>query len=346
MLTNLQEIRSGAAEHALHRLWSDELTEPEAAAIQAQSASDPKYRDDLDGLLAVFDSIDGLEGDRAVEEVIREFQGLLHKRRSKVRVALGMVAGLLVAVSATLTYFSFSRGPDDGQLQMYSARIGEQQTMELADGSVVTLNTAGQLVVDYSGTTRRIVLERGEAHFDVVGDPNRPFTVDLGVGSVTAVETEFSIHKHPRRYQVAVVKGAVVIGGSTSGVDASPRPDGDLVDLPSSAPPRVEAGWVAEFDVERNELKAFQPASMDRYVAWRHGMITFAREPLHRVVDELNRYSRKKIMIEDTAVMELSLFATVDVREINAALDGLERLLPIEVMRHYDRIAITGSAGE
>ncbi|MDE0422774.1 MAG: TonB-dependent receptor [Gammaproteobacteria bacterium] len=46
------------------------------------------------------------------------------------------------------------------------------------------------------------------------------------------------------------------------------------------------------------------------------------------MAEELNRHSCKKTMIEDTAVMELSPYATVDVREINGALDGLERLLP------------------
>ncbi|MDE0178362.1 MAG: FecR domain-containing protein, partial [Gammaproteobacteria bacterium] len=167
MLKNLLEIMNGGTEHAVHRLWSDQLTEPEAAAIQARTASDPKYRDDLDGLLAAFDSIEGLAGDPAVDEVIRDYQRLLHKRRSKVRVALGMAATLLVAVSATLTYLSISRGPDDGHLQKHFTRIGEQRTIELDDGSVVTLNTAGQLVVDYSGAMRRILLERGEAYFEV-----------------------------------------------------------------------------------------------------------------------------------------------------------------------------------
>lgn len=336
MLTNLQEIRTGGAEHALHRLWSDDLTEPEATAIQARAGGDPKYQEELEDLLAAFDSIGELEGDRAIEEVAGDYQRLIHERRSKSRLALGMAAALLVAVNVTFAYLWTSDRPDDSHLQKYFTRIGEQQTIGLADGSVVTLNTAGQLVADYSGTARRILLERGEAYFDVASDPNRPFTVDLGARSVTVVGTEFSIRKHPYRYEVAVIEGAVAIGGSSL--------DSEAADLPSSAQQRVEAGWVAEFDVQTNELKAFQPESMDRYVAWRNGMITFAREPLYRVVQELNRYSRKKILIEDTAVMELSVYVIVDVHEIDAALDGLSRLLPIEVTWHYDRIVIAGSA--
>lgn len=336
MLTNLQEIRTGGAERALHRLWSDDLTEPEATAIQARAGGDPKYREELVGLFAAFDSIGGLEGDRAIEEVTGDYQRLIHERRSKSRLALGIAAAFLVAVNVIFTYFWTSGGPDDSHLQKYYTRIGEQQTIGLADGSVVTLNTAGQLVADYSGTARRILLERGEAYFDVASDPNRPFTVDLGVRSVTVVGTEFSIRKDPQRYEVAVIEGAVSIGGYS--LDSEPA------NLPSTAQQRVEAGWVAEFDVQTNELKAFQPESMDRYVAWRNGMVTFAREPLYRVVQELNRYSRKKILIEDTAVMELSVYVIVDVHEIDAALDGLSRLLPIEVAWHYDRIVITGSA--
>ncbi|MDE0422522.1 MAG: FecR domain-containing protein [Gammaproteobacteria bacterium] len=346
MLKNLQEITNGGAEHALHRLWSDQLTEPEAAAIQARAAGDPKYRDDLDGLLAVFDSIEGLEGDRAVEDVIRDYPRLRDKRRSKVRVTLGMAAALLVAVSATLTHFSISRGPDDGHLQEYFTRVGEQQTIELDDGSVVTLNTAGQLVVDYSGPMRRIVLKRGEAYFEVAEVPDRPFTVDLGLRSVTAVGTEFVVRKDPRHYQVAVIEGVVAIGEFADGAYAPPpraSVDGEAVILPTSAQHRLEAGWVAEFDVERNELKAFRPQSLDHYAGWRSGMITFTREPLSQVIQELNRYTRKQVLIEDEAVMDLSVYVIVNVREIDAALDGLEGLLPIKVTRHYDRIVITGS---
>ncbi|MYD95766.1 MAG: DUF4974 domain-containing protein [Gammaproteobacteria bacterium] len=330
MLKNLREIMGGGAEHALHRLWSDQLTEPEAAAIQARAAGDPKYRDDLDGLLAVFDSIKGLEGDAGVEEIIRDHQRLLHKRRSRVRVTLGMAAGLLFAVSATLTFFSISRGPDDGHLQKYFTRIGELRTIELDDGSVVTLNTGGQLVVDYSGPMRRILLERGEAYFMVAEAPDRPFAVDLGLRSVTAIGTEFNVRKDPQHYEVAVVEGAVSIG--------------EFAD--AAAQHRLEAGWVAEVDVQRNELKAFRPDSMDRYTGWRNGMVSFSREPLYQVIQELNRYTRKKILIEDAAVMDLSVYIIVNIHEIDAALDGLEGMLPIEITRHYDRIVITGSTGD
>ena len=58
----------------------------------------------------------------------------------------------------------------------------------------------------------------------------------------------------------------------------------------------------------------------------------------------MDRYSRKIILIEDASVMELNVYTAVNVHEIDAALDGLARVPPIEVARYYDRIAITASA--
>ena len=346
MLKNLQEIMSGGAEHALHRLWSDQLSEAEAAAIHNRVQGDPKYRDELDGLLAVFDSIARLEGDSEIQEIALEYRRLFQKRRSKQRLALGIAAGVLVAFGAVLAYFSPWSGSDDGRLQMYFTRIGEQQTIELDDGSVVTLNTASQLVVDYSEAARRIVLERGEAYFEVADDLERSFTVELGLRSVTAVGTAFNIRKDPERYQVAVIEGAVALHESTDEVSSSSPPisvDSQAAVIYHGGQHRVEEGSVVEFDLRRNRLTAYRPDSMERYQGWRSGLLKFYREPLYQVVQELNRYSRRKILIEDASVMELSVYAALSVHDLDTALIGLERLLPIEITRHYDRIVITGS---
>ena len=343
-----REIMSGDVEHALVRLWSDELSEAEAEAIHARVQEDPRFREELHGAMEVLASMEALADDSENREILRDFRRILHERRSKRRLGLGIAAGMLVAFGAGLTYFSPWSGPDDSHLQKhFITRVGEQQTLELDDGSVVTLNTGGQLAVDYSGPARRIVLERGEAYFEVTEDPRRPFTVDLGVRSVTAVGTAFNIRKSPERYQVAVIEGAVAFHAVTDGAVPSPPPvsvDGQAVPVSAPGQRRVEAGWVAEFDLSADVLTAFRPESMDRYQDWRSGMLSFYREPLYEVIKELNRYSRKKILIEDASVMELNVYTAVNVHEIDSALKGMELVLPIEVVRYYDRIVITASA--
>ena len=348
MLKNLQELMSGDAEHALLRLWSDQLSEAEAAAIRNRVRNDPEYRKKLAGLLELSASMEDLAADREIRQMVLEFRRLIQERRSKRRNVLGIAAGVLVALGAVLAYVLPLSGPDDRHLQKYFTRIGEQQTIELDDGSLVTLNTGGQMVVDVNEQVRRILLERGEAYFEVAKDRDRPFTVVLGVRSVTAVGTAFNIRKHPEHYQVAVIEGAVSLHELADAAPALPPPvsaDGEAVVIPARSRHLLEEGWVAEFDVSRNEIRAFRPKTMERYEGWRSGMLSFYREPLYQVVQELNRYSRRKILIEDSAVMDLAVYTALSVHEIDSALDGLEKLLPIEVRRHYDRIVITGSEG-
>lgn len=348
MLKNLQELMSGDVEFALLRLWSDQLSEAEAAAIRNRGRNDPEYLEKLQDLLELVASMEGLAAESEIRDIVLEFRRLVRERRAKRRTALGIAAGALLAIGAVLAYFAPLSGQDDSYLQKYLTRVGEQQTIELGDGSVVTLNTGGQIVVDFSERARRILLARGEAYFEVAENPDRPFTVDLGVRSVTAIGTAFNIRKHPEHYQVAVTKGAVSLHELADEIPSSPPPispnGGELV-ISARSQHLVEEGWVAEFDVSRNEIRAFRPETMERYEGWRSGMLSFYREPLYQVVQELNRYSRRKILIEDSAVMDLTVYTALSVHEIDSALDGLEKLLPIEVRRHYDRIVITGSEG-
>ena len=346
MLKNLQELMSGDVEYAFLHLWSDQLSEAEAAAIRNRVRNDPEYRDKFEDLLELVASMEGLADESEIREMVLEFRRLVRERRSRRRSALGIAAGVVVAIGAVLAYVAPWSAPDDSHLEKYFTRIGEQQTIELDDGSVVTLNTGGQVVVDFSGQARRVLLERGEAYFEVAKDSRRPFTVDLGVRSVTAVGTAFNIRKHPEHYQVAVIEGAVSLHELADAPSAPPPPisaDGEAVVIPARSRHLLEEGWVAEFYVSRNEIRAFRPETMERYEGWRSGMLSFYREPLYQVVQELNRYSRRKILIEDSAVMDLTVYTALSVHEIDSALDGLEKLLPIEIRRHYDRIVITGS---
>ena len=337
MLTNLKEVIGGDVTHAAVNLWSEEFSEAEAVAIHSRGQRDPRYREDLDGLLGFVAAMEGLASDGAMQELTREHRRLLHEHRVKRRVALGMAAGILAALGALLAVYS--PWTDDRDLPMHFTRIGEQQTIELTDGSVVTLNTGGQLLVDYDGKARRILLERGEAYFQVAEDPNRPFTVDLVTHSVTALGTAFNIRKDPERYQVAVIEGTVVIHAATDDVSELPPP----VAARGAGPRRVVAGWVVELDPGHNQLTAFQPDSMDRYRDWRSGLLSFASEPLYQVVQELNRYSHRKILIEDASIMDLQVYTAIRIPASDAAVQSLELILPIKVTQHYDRIVISAS---
>src|SRR5690606_7984015 len=102
------------------------------------------------------------------------------KKRStwKPKLAIAAVTCLLVSVMGlTLLVSPVMDAPTAAS---YVTAVGEQSTIELEDGSTITLNTNTAISVLYSTTERQINLERGEALFTVESDRTRPFRVYVG----------------------------------------------------------------------------------------------------------------------------------------------------------------------
>lgn len=84
----------------------------------------------------------------------------------------------------------------------------EIRTVSLADGSTVQLAPESAIAVDYSAT-RQVHLLKGEAWFDVEHDPSRPFQVDAGGVTTTAIGTAFDVKLDREGAEVALARGRV-----------------------------------------------------------------------------------------------------------------------------------------
>src|SRR5690554_2975709 len=75
----------------------------------------------------------------------------------------------------------------------YTTSVGEIRRVPLADGSIVAINTASAIDVNLDNAVREILIEQGEAWFQVTKDKQRPFVVAAGRARVKAVGTAFSV---------------------------------------------------------------------------------------------------------------------------------------------------------
>ncbi len=135
---------------------------------------------------------------------------------------LGVLAGgakklfrpIVVLPAFTLVIiFSFSFFgtvlPPEASNNIYLTSIGEYSTQTLDDGSVLSLNSNSHVEVNYTPSKRVINLLKGEAHFHVTPDSNRPFEVYAGNRMVKAVGTAFSVYRLKDNIEVLVTKGKV-----------------------------------------------------------------------------------------------------------------------------------------
>lgn len=123
--------------------------------------------------------------------------------------------GRLLALAATLIVALVGAGWwHFAQVPEIATGIGEQRILTLNDGTKVFLNTSTRMRVKYDEQRRSVLLEGGEALFEVAREVNRPFVVTSGGRQVTALGTAFLVRHDSDRLAVTLMKGKVSVAST------------------------------------------------------------------------------------------------------------------------------------
>ena len=178
----------------------------------------------------------------------------------------------------------------------FATAVGERSTANLDDGSVATLNTNTQLALDYSDDERRVILIQGQALFDVAKDPDRPFVVIAGEQRIVAVGTVFDVRLGQDDVNVVLVEGVVDVFG-----EPSSNSGGSAL-----APVRMTAGQRLTTSVVATGVPpVVEETDTERATIWKDGRVFFEDSTLADAVQEMNRYSSVKIIVEGVPIEEL-----------------------------------------
>lgn len=202
----------------------------------------------------------------------------------------------------------------------FATRHGEQQTQWLPDNSVLHINTDTKIKVRYSKTERIVVLESGEADFEVAHESNRVFRVFAGPAVAIAHGTQFDVRLTHDLAVVTVIEGRVGVGRSEISQGSS------VGDEQMRKPLELYANQ--QISVSKDE-SPLAPISVDahRSTAWLHKQIVFDHQPLEQVAAEFNRYAEKPIEISTPELGKLEISGTIsteDSEEFVAFLRSLE----------------------
>lgn len=237
-------------------------------------------------------------------------------RRPTLPVGPARWAAGIAALAVGIAIVWFTQFPNG---DTYASEIGEVRNIQLADGSRLTLNTDTRTIVRLEPERREIVLEKGEALFEVAHDTARPFIVRANNISVRAIGTAFTVRVDDARTDVVVTEGTVeVIRDGASGepvvqhITANHR-----LMLPSGA--------------SRPDIGAVAPDTLERELAWRAGLAAFSGEPLSVAVAEINRYSRHTIVIDDPALAARPVVGIFHANDAEAFADAAAATFGAEV---------------
>jgi transmembrane sensor len=194
---------------------------------------------------------------------------------------------------------------------VYATGVGEVRLFSLQDGSQVRLDTDSRVSVRYARDERRLVLDRGRALFTVATDRTRPFVVDAGRTTVTALGTRFDVRRERTAARVTLLTGVVEIraGARQDGASWRLSPGEQLVTTSPSARPRL-------VDVEAA-------------TSWAEGRLTFRETSLPAAVAEVNRYSRRRIDLDAPGLSDVAVTGVFNTGDTDAFVAAAEDLFAL-----------------
>lgn len=205
---------------------------------------------------------------------------------------------------------------------------GEQRAIALPDGSTVQLNTDTTFRVLMKESERRVELLRGEAFFNVIKDPERPFIVKVGASEVRVVGTQFSVRENGGKLEVVVKEGTVNVVPDASRTATT---EADKVEL--------VRGNRLSYDNGKRILKV-AVIDPERSLSWRKGVIELDRTPLDEAVEEVNRYAAIPIVIQDQRLATIKVSGGMKVGDTEAFLYAISDRFEVTVDRRADRIIL------
>lgn len=249
------------------------------------------------------------------------FQGIFGRP-----VLSGVMAAALLLIVTAAFYYTSPFPQRDGIYQTERAR----QEVVLADGTRIVLNINTQIKVWFDEKRRLIDLSRGQAYFSVAKDKKRPFTVNFGKGSVTALGTEFEVYRRMDDVTVSLIEGSVKVQShALSGVaQNAPSPEREVMitaNPNSISIPQLLVSDHGMSDIAHNPLEEIS--------AWQKDRLVFNDLPLEAALREVNRYSAHQIIIGDPTLREMRLSGVFPSNDSQIFIRALRTYYDITVER-------------
>ncbi|NWE53822.1 FecR domain-containing protein [Brevundimonas sp. P7753] len=251
-----------------------------------------------------------LADDPDIQAALAQAQGRRPRRFSVKQIATGSLTTALAASLAAGAFFWQIR-------DTYATEVGEQRSLQLADGSRVRLDTASKIRVRFTDGERRIELAEGQAFFEVAHNPARPFVVMTTNASVTAVGTVFEVRRVGSETRVVLVSGAVDVAQA-----ATP-----------SAPQRLLPNQQTAIKAGKAKVSA---VNADTATSWTTGELTFVDTPLAEAVAEVNRYLAAPIILDAPAAANTPINGVFRSGDRTAFVSAAAHLFNLKAIREAD----------
>ena len=280
--------------------FSGELTGEELAQLNAWKSSDKSNLSEYNDYLDIWNHSSRLAMPSPIDlpaslNTTRKSAGIDGGQFGWVTMFVRVAAVLVLALLFSSIYNLFI-APKSGlktealTYQQVKASFGMQSRVELADGSVVYLNSGSTLrfPTSFNNMKTRKVELTGEGHFSVTKNTSQPFIVDIRKMQIKVVGTTFDVDAYPNNsdFTIALVEGSIKLQ-QNSGNEVK-----ELLEM--------KPNQVATYRQSENTLSCKTESDLTKFTAWTEGKIVFSNDPVNVVTRKLGNWYNVDIVAADT----------------------------------------------
>ena len=258
--------------------------------------------------------------------------------KTKRRYIVGVsAAAVLLFIAVGIWMFNGKKVLKSGpNIQTLVAEKGSRTRTILPDGSTVWLNAGSHISFNqnFTGSTREVTLD-GEAYFDVVKQPQRPFIVHVSGYDIRVLGTAFNVKSYPtdKTIETTLLRGLVQVTkqGSTNEKPIFIHPNEKLIvdkiaannelNLPYTDKPVATA---ANTDFIIKNLDTTQSEKEKIETAWVYNRLEFKGDNFEELAQKLERWYNITIVFKDDAVKQLSFYGSFETETVEQAFEALK----------------------
>lgn len=238
------------------------------------------------------------------------------KTSNLLRIAAVVVLALMVG---SVWYFS-----EDMKSEIETPILAEQDygitNVVLPDGTFVTLNRDSKINYpdEFTSDKREVYIE-GEAFFDVVPNPEKPFIIHAGDANIKVLGTSFNVNAYPgnERVEVVVSTGKVQFYSE----EINQIPGKELILDPG------DKGIFVNASKELLKMQNHDP----NFIAWKTRHLIFSETKLNEVIEQLSKLYNIQIKTIEPGLNELKYTGHFENHSIDFILEVISLTFDIEV---------------
>lgn len=247
-----------------------------------------KYALDEQALENLFEQIKNTQNtSEKLESSVRPVV-LKSQRNNRIWWAVAASLALLVVLGFGLKAYIYNVSNASAlAVHTFKTAQGERKKITLTDGSTVTLNTQSSLQApeQFSNEKREVVLE-GEAFFEVVKNPSKPFIVKTKNFETQVLGTSFNVraYTNDQNQNVAVITGKVKMMHS------------------EQVSTLLTPNEIGNFSASNAQIikNSFNPKEI---VGWKDGLLVFEKADFQDVFKRLEAWYGVEIVVDKRVIL-------------------------------------------